>query len=92
MRCRIDTRHFTDAHPVQYLFDAASLPSMNQITAIASSNGASFQAYRNLLQRQIAGRTPLLDDVLSTAEKNIETLRKDFDTMQGAEDDMRCGS
>ena len=92
MPCHTDTRHLTDARPVQYLFDAASLPSMNQMAASTSSNDASFQTYRNLLQRQIAGRTPVLDDVLSAAEKNIETLHKDFDTMKESEDDTRCAS
>lgn len=54
-----------------------------------SSTDRSFDAYRRLLQRQIAGRTPLLNDVLSSVERNIEALYIDLDTMKERSDDTR---
>lgn len=52
-----------------------------------SSTDRSFDAYRRLLQRQIAGRTPLLNDVLSSVERNIEALHIDLDSMKERSDD-----
>lgn len=84
-----DVRLLPDAQSVKYLFDVATLPSSTQATTNSSANGLSFQAYKRVLQRQISGRSPLLDDVLNTIEKSIETLREDLDTMDEHSDDTR---
>lgn len=65
------------------------MPTLTHVGTGSSSSESAFQTYRHLLQRQVAARTPLLDDVLGIVEERVLSLRKDLDTMQEASDDTR---
>ncbi|KAH9932407.1 hypothetical protein B0H21DRAFT_780985 [Amylocystis lapponica] len=77
------------ARPVEYLFQAPPTPSMFQASLNSSLAVVSFQKYKSALQRQVAGRTPLLDDVLNSAERHAQDLQEDLEAMQGDDDDSR---
>ena len=75
---------------MQYLFRPPPLPVTQASTpAIAA---ASFQKFKNTLEQQIACRTPLLDDVLSTIESLVQSLHEDVEVIKDDEGDPRCVS
>ncbi|KAI0706115.1 hypothetical protein BC835DRAFT_1260582 [Cytidiella melzeri] len=78
-----------DAEPAQYLFHADSAPSIVPGTMNTTSSDMSFQIYRSSLRRQMTGRTPLLDDVLSTVEKRAKDLHEDLLITQDKSEDSR---
>ncbi|KIY51289.1 hypothetical protein FISHEDRAFT_37614 [Fistulina hepatica ATCC 64428] len=67
---------FADTFPVQNLFEAPPVPTVSQ-TSIAPVK-TSFNKYRNTLRRQLVGRTPLLDEILSTLETCAKALQDDL--------------
>ncbi|KAI0803332.1 hypothetical protein BC629DRAFT_1283940 [Irpex lacteus] len=71
-----------DIAPVNYLFNAPSVPSVAHGTTIIASSDTSFHVYRDSLTRQIIARTPQVDDVLSTVEKHVMSVREDFNATQ----------
>lgn len=68
-----------DNHPVQYLFRPPPLPTSQNPSLSATKT--SFQRFKSALQSQIACRTPLLDEVLSTIEDGIRYLHDDMDVV-----------
>ncbi|EIM92224.1 uncharacterized protein STEHIDRAFT_89072 [Stereum hirsutum FP-91666 SS1] len=66
-----------DASPVSYLFQAPAVPSLYE-TSGSSGMAASFRKYEMSLHRQVAGRTPLLNDVLESVETRSAAIRKDL--------------
>jgi conserved oligomeric Golgi complex subunit 1 len=75
-----------DAQPIRYLLRA---PTISSNFPNGSSTSIPFQSYSDSLREQIAGRTPLLHDVLYTVEYRIQVLRDDLDTMRGQDEDTR---
>lgn len=72
----------SDIAPVNYLFNAPPVPSVAHGTTIIASSDTSFHVYRDSLTRQIIARTPQVDDVLSTVEKHVTSVREDFNATQ----------
>ncbi|KAI0031403.1 hypothetical protein K488DRAFT_79063 [Vararia minispora EC-137] len=64
---------------VNFLFQAP--PHVPTFKLGGVSMAASFQKYGDALRSQIAGRTPLLDKVLSTVESRSAALRQDLGSM-----------
>ncbi|TFY70549.1 hypothetical protein EVG20_g2465 [Dentipellis fragilis] len=78
-----DTR--LDASPVDYLFQAPPTPSNFESSIGVSKITSSFKKYELALRRQVNGRTPLLDKVMTSIESRAESLRKDFHAIRKAE-------
>ncbi|KAF9814523.1 hypothetical protein IEO21_05074 [Rhodonia placenta] len=78
-----------DVQPVQYLFEQAPLPSASQVGLNLSSAASSFQRYKTTLQRQLHGRTPLIDDILNTVERYARELHEDIDAVRSRDEDSR---
>ncbi|KIP05345.1 hypothetical protein PHLGIDRAFT_128964 [Phlebiopsis gigantea 11061_1 CR5-6] len=76
-----------DAQPTRYLLQ---LPPLSISPPSGPNASVPFQKYSNSLQQQIAGRTPLLQEVLDTVENRVQMLRDDLDTMHGQEEDTRA--
>ncbi|KAI0347787.1 hypothetical protein BDW22DRAFT_1319545 [Trametopsis cervina] len=72
----------TDSEPVRYLFHSDTAPSISHSSAGSSSNGMSFQKFRDSLRLQMAARTPSLHGVLSTVENSLKDLRTDLNITQ----------
>ncbi|KAK7695274.1 hypothetical protein QCA50_002464 [Cerrena zonata] len=68
-----------DASPVQYLFQAPSLTSPSQAGFKSSFSQESFSTYRNALKQRISCRTPLLDGVVTSVERSVDLLQRDFE-------------
>src|ERR1700683_1992610 len=66
-----------DSSPVEHLFVTTPLPTLSQ-GAGPSLVSSSFQKYKSALQRQICGRTVMLDDVLGPLETRAKVLQLDF--------------
>ncbi|ESK98208.1 vps51 vps67 domain-containing protein [Moniliophthora roreri MCA 2997] len=80
-----DKRAEIGAFPVQLLFKAPSLPTASQIGV--GSSDASFQRYRTALNRQLLGRTPLLDDILKGLEACALGMHHDITQVLSEYDD-----
>ncbi|GBE77732.1 hypothetical protein SCP_0106140 [Sparassis crispa] len=72
-----------DTRPVEYLFKAPPSVLFSQSGLNPSLATASFQKYKHSLQRQLAGRTPLLDTVLTSAERDTHSLQLDLEVIGG---------
>ncbi|KAL6310178.1 hypothetical protein BKA93DRAFT_814474 [Sparassis latifolia] len=72
-----------DTRPVEYLFKAPPSVLFSQSGLNPSLATASFQKYKHCLQRQLAGRTPLLDTVLTSAERDTRSLQLDLEVIGG---------
>ncbi|THH13587.1 hypothetical protein EW146_g6653 [Bondarzewia mesenterica] len=78
-----------DASPAKHLFQAAPTPSLYEASLGSTSMLSSYQKYKSALQRQVAGRTPLLDGVLRVIENRAEALHKDLRAVRKDEGDSR---
>ncbi|KAA1467989.1 hypothetical protein DENSPDRAFT_927011 [Dentipellis sp. KUC8613] len=74
-----------DASPVDHLFQAPPTLSSFESSAGISTISSSFKKYESALRRQVNGRTPLLDKVMTSIESRAEALRKDFHAIRKAE-------
>ncbi|CCM03137.1 uncharacterized protein FIBRA_05258 [Fibroporia radiculosa] len=81
----------SDPQPVEYLFRAPpiSAPSSSPSKMNPSPAVISFQRYRSSLQRQLDGRTPLLDDFLSMGEQYALELEKDMQVIRDVDSDSQ---
>lgn len=77
----------SDAEPAQYLLRAPS-PPLTQAPNLAITS-ASFQKFKDTLERQLACRTPLLDDVLTAIESRVQSLHEDLAVIRDSEDSSR---
>jgi len=68
----------TDSSPVEHLFMATPLPTLSPGAPGLSLVSSSFQKYKSALQRQICGRTVLLDNLLGPLETRAKALQRDF--------------
>ncbi len=75
----------TDVQPVEHLFHPPSLPTVLQSGAHSSIAGAQFVKYKSALRQQLDGRTPLLEGVLSTLERQASDLHRDLSIMLTSE-------
>ncbi|KAI0309553.1 hypothetical protein OF83DRAFT_1166839 [Amylostereum chailletii] len=71
-----------EASPANYLFLAPPSLSSFDIGAGPSGLASTFRKYESALRSRVAGRTPLLDKVLSSLEQRAEVLHKDLGAMQ----------
>ena len=67
---------------MEHLFQAPSIPSVLQTSSQGVSAAAHFQKYKSSLRQQLAGRTPLLNEVVSTLERCAVDLQKDLAAVQ----------
>ncbi len=70
---------------MEHLFHPPSLPTVLQSGAHSSTAGAQFMKYKSALRQQLDGRTPLLDGVLSTLERQASDLQRDLTIMLTSE-------
>ncbi|RDX51056.1 hypothetical protein OH76DRAFT_1507349 [Lentinus brumalis] len=61
--------------------EADAHPYVLQSGAHSSTAGAQFMKYKSALRQQLDGRTPLLDGVLSTLERQASDLHRDLTIM-----------
>ncbi|KAJ6604838.1 hypothetical protein DFH09DRAFT_898123 [Mycena vulgaris] len=71
------------ASPVDFLFSAPPLPVFPGLGPVDSS----FQKYKASLQRQLLGRTSLLDSVLATLESCARSLQRDLSVVLSGKDE-----
>ncbi|KAI0652031.1 hypothetical protein C8Q79DRAFT_73511 [Trametes meyenii] len=75
--------HPLDTMPVEYLFQAPSIPSGLQAGAhSAATAAAQFSKYRSSLQQQLGGRTPLVDSALTVLEHHATQIQEDLAAMR----------
>lgn len=73
--------------PIDFLFQTPPLPIQSQ--TIHGQGEASLHKYKHTLQRQIIGRTTLLDDVLATLENCARTIQDDLAHVMAGGDETR---
>lgn len=81
------THYISDCSPIDFLFQTPPLPIQSQ--TIHGQGEASLHKYKHTLQRQIIGRTTLLDDVLATLENCARTIQDDLAHVMAGGDETR---
>ena len=76
-----------ESPPLAFLFQAPPLPTPSQ--ANYGMVDAFLQKYKDALRRQIAGRTSLLDGVLTTLENCAKTIQQDFSYIISGGDEIQ---
>lgn len=67
-----------------FLFTPTPIPPLSQGR---SSADTAFQKYQLSLKRQLVGRSPPLDSVLTTVEDCARTIQHDFSLIKGFEEE-----
>ena len=81
-----------DVQPTEHLFNPPTLPTTLQSGSDSNTAAVQFAKYQSSLRQQLAGRTPLLNDVLSTLERHASDLHRDLASMLASDRNVRWAS
>lgn len=75
-----------DESTVEQLFAASPLPAVSRMGTGSSPINSTFQKYKASLQRQMCGRTAMLDEIIGPLERHAEGLNQDFSRIASHDD------
>ncbi|KZP25394.1 hypothetical protein FIBSPDRAFT_1041536 [Athelia psychrophila] len=75
-----------DESTVEQLFAPSPLPAVSRMGTGSSPINSTFQKYKSSLQRQMCGRTAMLDEIIGPLESHAESLQQDFSRIASHDD------